>query len=126
MSINLKSKAIQNAAIVIAGQGGGQLLRLAGNLLLTRLLVPEYFGLMAIVGVAMSALALFSDIGTGAGVIRSSRGLEPNFLNTAWTLQILRGAGLWALMIVVAYPAAKFYGQPILISIFPVTGFSLF
>lgn len=125
MQGSLKKRALTNAGYIIAGQGMNQFIRLIGNLVLTRLLAPELFGLMAITSVVMAALALFSDIGTGAGVIRSSRGLEPRFLNTAWTIQVLRGTALWALTILVAYPAARLYGHPILAHIIPVSGLGL-
>lgn len=94
--------------------------------MLTRLLVPELFGLMAIVNVLMMALGLFSDIGVGPGVIRSKRGLEPDFLNTAWTMQVVRGICLWLLTILAAYPAALFYTKPILVWVLPVAGFGFF
>jgi hypothetical protein len=35
---------------------------------------------------------MFSDFGLNASIIRSSRGDDPVFLQTAWTVQILRGA----------------------------------
>lgn len=122
---SLKKRALENAGYIIVGQGVNQFIRLVGNLVLTRLLAPELFGLMAITSVVMSALSLFSDIGTGAGVIRSSHGLEPRFLNTAWTLQVMRGTALWVLTILVAYPAAQLYGHPILAYILPVSGLGL-
>ncbi len=125
MTGNLKKRAFINAGYVIAGQGGSQLLRLAGNLILTRLLAPELFGLVAITNVVMAALVLFSDIGSGPSIIRSSRGLEPNFLNTAWTLQALRGGALWGLTILAAYPVAQLYGHPVLAQIIPVAGIGL-
>ena len=83
-----------------------QLIRLGSNLIMTRLLVPEIFGLMAIVYVLMTALALFSDIGLSQIIIQSRRGEDPDFLNTAWVVQITRGALLWltALLLSAALP----------------------
>ncbi len=66
-------------------------LRLASNLVLTRLLFPEAFGLMALVSSLQQLLHLFSEIGVGSSVIHHPEGREPLFLNTAWTIQILRG-----------------------------------
>lgn len=68
-----------------------QVLRLAGNLVLTRLLLPEMFGLMALANLVVLGLSLFSDLGLNQGVVRSRRGHEADYLNTVWTVQLLRG-----------------------------------
>ena len=125
MGKGLRNKTIQNLLYILVGSGLDQLVRLASNLILTRLLVPELFGLMAIVGVATAALTLFSDIGTGTSVIQNPRGLEPDFLNTAWTLQVIRGGALSLLTVLLAYPTAYFYDQPLLANILPVAGLGL-
>jgi O-antigen/teichoic acid export membrane protein len=75
----------------------GQGLRFATNLVMTRLLVPEMFGLMAIANMVMIGLALMSDLGLRQSVVQSPRGGEPSFLNTVWIVQILRGIGICAL-----------------------------
>ena len=53
---------------------GPQFVRLGGNLILTRLLFPEAFGLMAIVRLLSGGLAMFSDVGIPAAIIRHDRG----------------------------------------------------
>ncbi|MBC7180880.1 MAG: polysaccharide biosynthesis protein, partial [Roseovarius sp.] len=47
----LLARALRSSALTVAGFGGAQVLRLASNLILARLLFPEAFGLMAIVSV---------------------------------------------------------------------------
>jgi O-antigen/teichoic acid export membrane protein len=64
---------------------------------MTRLLEPEAFGLLGIVIVLMIGFALFSDIGVTQNIIRSEKGNDPIFLNTAWTVQICRGFIIWIL-----------------------------
>lgn len=97
-------------------------LRLAGNLLLTRLLLPEAFGVMALVSVFLMGLSLFSDIGAGPVIIQSKRGEEPNFLNTVFTVQVARGCTLWLIACLGAAPFAAFYEAPILAALLPVAG----
>ena len=77
-------------------------LRLGGNLVITRLLMPDMFGVMAISGVVMTALALFSDVGLLPNIIQNSRGNDPAFLNTAWVIQILRGITLWFIALAIS------------------------
>jgi O-antigen/teichoic acid export membrane protein len=60
------------------------------------------FGLMAIATVVMISLAMFSDLGLKQSIIQSRRGSDPTFLNTAWLLQIVRGALLWFLSLGIA------------------------
>ncbi len=75
----------------------GQILRLGGNLIMTRLLAPEMFGVMSIVLAIQLTLTLLCDFGLRIAVIQSKRGDEPEFLNTVWTLEVLRGALIWLL-----------------------------
>jgi len=79
-----------------------QVIRLAGNLILTRLLLPEAFGLMAVISTLLMALNLVSDIGSGTVIVQSQRGTEEGFLNTAWTLQIMRGFAIWGCGVLLA------------------------
>jgi O-antigen/teichoic acid export membrane protein len=72
------------------------------NLLMTRLLVPEVFGVTAIAYLILTGLALFSDLGLSQNVVQSERGNQFVFLNTAWVVQISRGFLLWVLAVGVA------------------------
>jgi O-antigen/teichoic acid export membrane protein len=106
----------------LAGYGGSQALRFGGNLILTRMLLPEAFGLMALLNALLQGLQLFSDIGIGPSIIQNKRGDDPAFLDTAWTVQVLRGLVLWGVACAIALPFAAFYGDPILAWILPISG----
>jgi O-antigen/teichoic acid export membrane protein len=96
-SISLKRRVLNAGAWSLAGYGLNLIIRLGSNLVMTRILVPEMFGVMAIALMVLVGLALFSDVGLKPSVIQSRRGNEAAFLNTAWTTQILRGLLLWFL-----------------------------
>lgn len=113
----LKAKAMRGAAWTLAGFGANKLLGLVSTLVLTRLLFPEAFGLMALAGVFMTGLQMFSDIGVRPSIIQSKRGEDPDFLNTAWTMQVVRGFVLWAIACAIAYPVSLAYSEP---SLFPI------
>lgn len=121
----LKQLMLRGTAWTLAGYGAAQLMRLGGNLILTRLLFPELFGLMALVNTFLIGLALLSDVGIGFSIIQNRRGTEPAFLNTAWTIQVARGIGLWLVSFGLAIPFAEFYGEPQLRTILPVAAFGL-
>lgn len=119
-----KRIALEGTLWIFLGFGLGQALRLISSVLLTRLLSPDLFGLMAIVTSVLVGLHLFSDIGLGASVIRHKRGDEPTFLNTVWTLQVMRGVALWLLCMALAYPVAQLYADPRLYWLLPLVGFN--
>lgn len=116
----LRARAIRGSGWTVAGFGAQQVLRLGSNLILTRLLFPEAFGLMALAQVFLSGLAMLSDIGVRGSVIHNPRGDDPDFLATAWTIQVVRGFVLFAGMCLVAYPASRIYTEPLL---FPILMF---
>ena len=118
---------------VVLAAAIGHVLRLASNLILTRLLVPEMFGLMSIAGTVGMIMAMLSDIGLRQAVVRSARGDDKTFLDTVWSIQVLRGAVLWvgsALVAVVLalathlkwVPAESAYAAPVLPWLIVVTG----
>lgn len=121
-SNDLKDRAFQSVLWTIGELGSGMFLRLASNLILTRLLFPEVFGMMALVQIFLTGLALFSDIGLHTSIVRSDRSNDPAFLNTAWTLHIMRGVMLWLFSCAIAFPVAWFYDEPLLAILLPVVG----
>lgn len=107
--MSMRALAIRGSIWTLGGYGLSQVIRLGSNVLLAKLLFPEAFGLMALVGVFMQGLQMFSDIGIGPGIIRSHRGDNPTFLNTAWTIQVVRGFLLWLATCALAWPVARMF-----------------
>lgn len=122
----LRAKAMRGSGWVFVSFCTQQVLRLATNLILTRLLFPEAFGLMALAQVFMQGLKMLSDIGVGHSVVQNEKGGDPDFLSTAWTLQVFRGFMLSVVMALIAYPVSKFYDEPILFSVLIVIGLATF
>lgn len=91
-----KARVLRATGWTLAGFALSQALRFAGNLVMTRLLVPEMFGVMALATMVMYGLALFSDVGLRQAMVQSRRGREAAFLDTAWSIQIARGLVMWA------------------------------
>lgn len=121
-SDGLKARLVRGSiltGISFIGQSG---LRLVGNLVLTRILFPEAFGVMALVQVVMAGLTMFSELGLRASIIQDKRGEDPAFLNTAFVIQIVRGLLLWGMTWVLATPFAAFYEAPELAQLLPVAG----
>ncbi|AEG02591.1 oligosaccharide flippase family protein [Methylomonas methanica] len=88
---SLRQRVIRGSILSVAGHFVSQGIRLGGNLITTRLLLPEMFGVMAIANVLFIGIEMLSDLGIRQNIIQSRRGDDPTFLNTAWSLQIVRG-----------------------------------
>jgi len=122
---SLFKRALRGSIWIVLGYGASQFFRLGANLILTRLLFPEAFGLMALVTVFMVGLAMFSDVGIGPAISHSTRGDDPDFLNTAWTLQVMRGFGLFAAACLLGWPVSWFYGEAALAHLLPIAALAL-
>lgn len=119
---SLKQLALRGSIWTIVGYGASQVLRFGSNLILTRLVAPDVFGLMTLVYVFITGLHLFSDIGIAPSIVQHQRGEEPDFYNTAWSMQVVRGMVLWLCCLLIAWPVAQIYNQPILLQLIPVVG----
>lgn len=122
-SVDMHKKAARGSLWAMAGFAAGHGLRLGSNLLLTRMVAQEAFGIMLIVNVVLLGIEQFADVGIGPGIIQSRRD-DDRFLNTAWTIQVVRGVILTAVALAFAYPMAVFYEQPILLPLIAFAGCS--
>lgn len=118
----LASPAIRSSFWTIFCYVATQGLRLASNVVLSRLLFPKAFGLVAMANVFVQGLQMFSDIGIGPSIIQHQRGDDARFLNTAWTIQVLRGLALAACSFLAAWPLAMFYDEPQLMPLIWIAG----
>ena len=119
------ARAARSTSWIVLGYGASQGIRLASNLILTRLLFPEAFGLMALIQVVIVGLTLFSDVGIAPSIAQSKRGDDPAFLDTAYSIQAMRGVGLWLAACALSYPVAEFYDTPALLTYLPLAALSL-
>jgi O-antigen/teichoic acid export membrane protein len=115
---------IDGTAWTIGGYVAMQVFRFAFNVALAQIVAPKIFGVMALVSLFLQGLQMFSDLGIRQCVIQHPRGDEPAFLNTAWTIQALRGMLLWIGTLLLAWPIAAFYEEPALAWLIPLSGLS--
>lgn len=99
---SLLKAALSAGLWTLGGHASSQVLRLLGNLLLTRLLAPESFGVMAVATVLSVGVVMFSDLGLRQVIVHSNRTGDPVFVNTVWTLQILQGLLVGTFMLAIA------------------------
>jgi O-antigen/teichoic acid export membrane protein len=97
---SLSSRALIEKKAYLAGlwSSGGQIflmvLKFGSHFILAKFLGPEVFGLFAVLWAVMTALYLFTDFGFSASIVQNKEPLNSTFLNTIWTMQVVKGVGL--------------------------------
>src|SRR5690242_13881401 len=120
MFLGVPKSLVQRLGWTTLSYGVSQAIRLVTNVVLARLLAPEILGIMALVNAIRTGVQLLSDVGINQNIVSNPRGTDPDFYDTAWTLQALRGVALAALCAFLAIPAARFFNHPELAAILPV------
>jgi O-antigen/teichoic acid export membrane protein len=100
---------------------GFSLLRL---IILAHILSPSDFGLMGIALLTMSILETFSETGFQQALIQKKEDIKL-YLDSAWTVLILRGFVLFVILYFIAPYAAVFFNTPEAKPIIRVIGFSI-
>ena len=121
----LKKAVIRGSALEMMGYGAGQVIRFGSNLVLSRLLFPEAFGLSALVNIMNQGLIMLSDVGLPTVVVQSPRGDDPKYLNTAFTWQAVRSAVLWIVALALTLPMVYLYDEPELKWLLPIGALSV-
>jgi lipopolysaccharide exporter len=110
-AVDLAVKAVKSTAWLFAlraVQVGGLVLRL---IIVARLLSPTDFGLFGIAILSLAVLDIFSEPGFKQAIIHKSDNTEP-FLNTAWTLGIIRSLVIAGILVLAAPFIAVLFKSP--------------
>jgi lipopolysaccharide exporter len=78
---------------------------------LARVLSPTDFGVVALATLAMAALDAFSQTGFDVALIQKKDDIR-GYLDTAWSVQVVRGVVTFTVMVVTAPWIASFFGSP--------------
>lgn len=116
----LKKLAMRGGMWEMIGHISSYVLRFGSRTLLGALLFPAAFGVMEIINGLQFGLIMLSDVGIHQAIIQSKRGDEQVFLDTAFTMHVVRGVGLWLVACVLTYPIMWVTGEPELVYLIPV------
>ena len=108
----LRQLATGGTASIAVSVAATNVLRIVSSMTLTRLLDAHAYGVVGVITSIAYMLAMLADVGLYGFIVRHAEGDDPTFLDQVWTLRLIRGAALTALMIVVAHPAAALLGKP--------------
>jgi lipopolysaccharide exporter len=98
-------------------------IRLGSSLILTRILRPEAYGIIIILTSVIFIVGMLSDLGMSVFIVRDPHGDEPKYLNTAWTIRLVRAFANGAITFACAGLIAWLYAASALVV--PLRVFSL-
>ncbi len=114
---SLKAKVFRGGALMGMGSFAEQAVRFGRNMLLTRILAPEAFGLMAMVLSAATLIQVLVDVGAREAIVQNPKGGEEGHVVAAWWMTVGRALSIYSLVYVLAPVAARFYGHSELTSL---------
>lgn len=123
---SLKAKTARGGIWLGIGTATEQGSRFIRNIILTRILVPEAFGVMAIVLAVNSIFEGFTQIGIGQSIIQNPNSESKKYLNGAWWFSFIRGSLIFIISFIAAPYIADFYNNPQLTNFLRVAFISMF
>lgn len=101
---------VSGAVLYIAMRWFDRLIGIISTIILARLLTPEDFGIVALAGIVLGLAVVLVDLGINTLVVQRP-GLDRDDLDTAWTLRLLQGGFIAALLMASASPAAGHFND---------------
>ncbi len=105
---SLARRAVKGGVWVFALKTAHRVLGLIRTIILARLLSPADFGLMGIAVLAIGTLDTFSQAGLEPALVQKKGDIRP-YLDTVWTVKIIRSVVLFGLLYVSAPVIAGFF-----------------
>lgn len=102
--IGIKKAILFNAV----SKYGTMVVQLVMTMILSRLIVPEAYGIVAIVTVLIGFLTLFADLGLGINVVQHPD-MSKDDINRLFTFSAIAGLILGGGMLFLSYPISTFY-----------------
>lgn len=122
--VHLRSKTVKAGAWSLAETGVARALGFAQTLILARLLAPDDFGLFGSALLVLYILDTFAKTGFETALVQNAGKID-HYLDTAWTIQVIRGFVLAIAMTIVSPIAGLFFSEPEIIPIILVLGLSV-
>jgi O-antigen/teichoic acid export membrane protein len=111
MTESLGTRVAHGSFWTVGMQLSIRLLGIVSVLILARLLTPEDFGIVAKAAMLHGIFELVTTFGLDSALISNQKASRAHY-DTVWTLEVLRGAGIGAILLVSAVPAAALFNEP--------------
>lgn len=123
--INLKSKLLHGSAWMMGSQWVHRVLGMISTVITARLLMPQDFGIVAILYSVVAAIDSFMDFGFDLALIKDKSATQNDY-NAAWSMRVLRSI-VFSILILVFSPLISLYSDtPEIIAIAYVVSASIF
>ncbi|WP_374300694.1 lipopolysaccharide biosynthesis protein [Ferrovibrio sp.] len=130
LASDLTGRSVRGGVVTMLAQMAKMVVQFATTIILARLLLPEAFGLVAMVAVLLTFLEMFKDLGLSAATVQR-QSISHAEVSALFWINVALGTVAALLMVPLAPTLAWFYGEPALLKItlafgigFLVSGFS--
>jgi polysaccharide transporter, PST family len=113
---DLHRRSLRGGAMAMISQGGNVTAQVVSTIVLARILVPEDFGLVAMVSAITGYVAIFVDLGTRDAVAQHPR-INTGEASALYWITSATGLAVALLTVICAPLIASFYGAPKLTAI---------
>lgn len=121
--MKLSQRAAYSGFWVFALSICNRLLGFIRMIVLARMLSPDDFGLMGFTLLAVAILESFSKTGIQSALIQKRESIN-DYLDTAWTLQALRGILLFIILFITAPYVGTFFNNPLAVDVTRIAAFA--
>ena len=121
---SLKQKVLKGSLWLYVLQGFSIGLLIIQTVVLARLLAPEHFGIVGIYLIISAAIESFTKTGFSKALVQR-KNIDSDFLDTAWTVSIIRGLILFTLLFLCSTIVVEFFNTPKALPVIRVLGFSI-
>lgn len=125
MSENIKRQAIRGAGFQTIGGIIQIIIRLAGSMILARLLTPADFGIFALTTLVIGLLSQFTLLGAPQAIV-AKRCISQTQLSSVFALNLMIGLFLTIIMMTSSSLVASFYSETALSSILEIMSIVIF
>lgn len=121
---SVKHKAVLGIFWRIGEQGGRQIIQFVVSVILARLIAPDQFGIIAMLGVFTALASVFADAGFSSALIRKTNRTQEDCSTIYW-LNILISIGCYIILYLTSPLIADFYDMPELAIVLRVMAISI-
>lgn len=104
-------KAAQGTVVAFGGQMTRMVLQIGGTAIMSRLLTPADFGLVAMAATVTAFVSIFTDMGLSGATIQKQT-VTQDSVSTLFWLNLAVGIGLLGVTLLLSPVAASFYDDP--------------
>ncbi len=108
---SLKTKMISGAIWMVGMRWSIRLIGLISTVILARMLVPADFGIVAMSMILILFVEVITEMRIEMIIIRE-KNIDDDFLNTAWTINIIRGIIVTLILITTAPLVSGYFSEP--------------